>query len=281
MTVCVAVKVYDCIVFAADSASSLVGVDHAGKSSVLNVWQHGNKVFNLHKGLPIVAMTCGMGHMGPASISTLAKDLRKELTSGAGKLDLEAYTIEEAVNKAHAFWSDRYAAITPPPPTPHSFEFWIGGISSGERCGEIWQIVIADGLVHAPVLLAPSSQDDGVFWSGQPQAISRLIMGYDHHLSNALTGLGMTVPQRESFLSNLQAQSVTPLVHGAMPVQDAVNLADFLVDLTKRYFAFLPGADVVGGDTDIAAVTKHEGFRWIRRKHYYEPSLNPRETGHV
>jgi hypothetical protein len=66
-----------------------------------------------------------------------------------------------------------------------------------------------------------------------------------------------------------------------MPVQDAINLADFLVDVTKRYFAFLPGADIVGGETDIATVTKYEGFKWIRRKHYYPASLNPMETGHA
>lgn len=61
MTVCVSVKVHDCLIFAADSASSLIGRDDEGRPSVLNVWQHGNKVFNLFKGKPIVAMTCGMG----------------------------------------------------------------------------------------------------------------------------------------------------------------------------------------------------------------------------
>ena len=73
----------------------------------------------------------------------------------------------------------------------------------------------------------------------------------------------------------------TPLVHSSMPVQDAIDLADFLVDLTKRYFAFLPGANVVGGDTEIATVTKHEGFKWIKRKHYYSEQLNRRDTDHA
>ena len=66
-----------------------------------------------------------------------------------------------------------------------------------------------------------------------------------------------------------------------MPIQDAINLADFLVDVTKRYFAFHPGADIVGGSTDIATVTRHEGFKWIKRKHYYPADLNPRETDHA
>ena len=66
-----------------------------------------------------------------------------------------------------------------------------------------------------------------------------------------------------------------------MPVQDAIDLADFLVDMTTKYFAFLPGADIVAGDTDIATVTKHEGFKWIRRKHYYPAHLNRRTTDHA
>ncbi len=282
MTVCVAVKVYDCIVFAADSASSLVGQEPGGSAAVINVWQHGNKVFNLHKKLPIVAMTCGMGHMGPASISTLAKDLRRCLMKDeALKLDLENYTIAEVVEKAHGFWRDRYTAIDPAPQPPHSFEFWIGGIGSDGLRNEIWKIWIADNVVHDPILLAPQDQDDGVFWSGQPMAINRLLLGFDNNLTDMLHELGMNEDQKAEFISQLQARSATPLVHAAMPIQDAINLADFLVDLTKRYFAFLPGADIVGGSTDVATVTKHEGFRWIKRKHYYGSEFNPKETGHV
>lgn len=48
MTICVAVKVHDCLVFAADSAMSL----DVGDETV-NVYAHGNKVFNLVKGLPV------------------------------------------------------------------------------------------------------------------------------------------------------------------------------------------------------------------------------------
>ncbi|GGA45134.1 hypothetical protein GCM10011395_14150 [Sphingomonas psychrolutea] len=70
MTICVAVKVHDCLVFAADSALSVV---EGGET--VNVYAHGNKVFNLVKGLPVCAMFCGMGNIGHSSISSLAKEL--------------------------------------------------------------------------------------------------------------------------------------------------------------------------------------------------------------
>jgi hypothetical protein len=97
MTICVAVKVHDCLVFAADSALSLVD---GGETA--NVYSHGNKVFNLVKGLPVCAMFCGMGNIGRSSISSLAKDLRRELTcpSGEGGLNRDSYTIEEITRRA-------------------------------------------------------------------------------------------------------------------------------------------------------------------------------------
>lgn len=282
MTVCVGIKVHDGIVFAADSASTLVGTAPDGSTGVLNVWQHGNKVFNLRKGLPIVAMTCGMGHIGPASISSLTKDLRKLLTLDSDlRLQEDAYTIEEVTRKAHRFFGDKYTALDPPPPAPHSFEFWIGGVGSDGSRGEIWKLQIADGTVHDPVCFASEADDDLVVWSGQPGVINRLLVGFDENLAAVLGETGVDEAGQQDFLEALRARAATPLVHAAMPIQDAIALADFLVETTKRYFAFLPGADVVGGDTDIATVTKHERFKWIRRKHYYPPQLNPRETDHA
>jgi hypothetical protein len=59
-----------------------------------------------------------------------------------------------------------------------------------------------------------------------------------------------------------------------MPIQDAIDLARFLVYSTIMYSRFLPGPQVVGGPIEIAAITKHEGFKWISRKHYYNQDLN-------
>ena len=60
-----------------------------------------------------------------------------------------------------------------------------------------------------------------------------------------------------------------------MPIQDAVDLATFLVDFTKAVVRFSPGAPIVGGKTEVAAITKHESFKWVSRKHYYDATLNP------
>ncbi len=71
-----------------------------------------------------------------------------------------------------------------------------------------------------------------------------------------------------------------PLVEAPMPIQDAIDLAEFLVHTTVGFTRFKRGAPTVGGPIESAAITKHEGFKWVRRKHYFDRSLNP-EDGNV
>ena len=62
-----------------------------------------------------------------------------------------------------------------------------------------------------------------------------------------------------------------------MPIQDAIKFVETLVYVTIQMSKFVPGAQTVGGDIDIAVITKHEEFKWIKRKHYYNKKLNPND----
>lgn len=285
MTVCVAVAVNDCLVFAADSASSLVSTDlNTGASAIMNVYAHGDKVFNLHKKAPISAMTCGMGNIGSESIATIAKDLRRRLTGTDvdWALDLTNYTVEEVAHKARRLlFEERYAALTPAPPAPHSLEFWVGGYGSNVSAGhQVWKVRIINGTCPPPELDLDFG-GTGLLVGGQPGPVMRLVVGIDPTATQVLLNAGMQQDAAESVVACLRNELERQLVMPTMPVRDAIELADFLVDVSKQFFRFLPGADIVGGDTDIAVVTKYEGFKWIRRKHFYSTHLNPLETGHA
>ncbi len=275
MTICVAVKVHDCLVFAADSALSL---DSGGDT--LNVYGHGNKVFNLVKGLPVCAMFCGMGNIGKASISSIAKDLRRELSAEDGGIDREAYTIEEIAQRAKEMLFDRhYGELETPPANPHSLEFFVGGYGAGSDIAEVWKIVILNGDCAGPVLQMGGT-DAFVLWAGQPEALNRLILGYSQFMPSALLRAGVEPDKLAELIDSVRAETITPLAESPMPTGDAIALAYFLVDVTKNYVHFLRGADTVGGETDLATVTRHEGFRWISRKHFYPRELNL-ETDHA
>lgn len=281
MTVCVAVKVHDCIVFAADSASTLQTTFPDGRAQVLNVYNNADKVFNLHRQLPLVAMTCGMGHIGGRSISNLAKDLRFQLSRSGRPINPEDYTVESVVNRAHEFLGQCYQDAQGDPGGGAYLEFWVGGYGSNHPHGEIWKIVFDAGVVQAPTLVNAAEDGQGVFWGGQGQAISRLLLGIDPAFIDAIVDAGVPLEPATSMYVEARKRMETPVLHATMPTIDAIRLAEFLVDTTKGYFSFAFGSDIVGGATDIATVTKWEGFKWIKRKHFYPAELNRKDHDHV
>lgn len=161
-----------------------------------------------------------------------------------------------------------------------AFDYWIGGYGSGASLGEIWRIHINNGKCGEPICEA-DQESCTIKWGGQPDAINRLLLGYGEVLPQALVDAGLTEPQAQDLTVHIGRKSQAPLLREAMPVIDAIELAKFLVDMTKSFVRFSPGGNTVGGDSDVATVTKHEGFKWVSRKHYYGNKLNPLETDHV
>ncbi len=172
----------------------------------------------------------------------------------------------------------RFIAIDPVPANGASLEFWIGGYGADRIDAELWKIVIENGTCPAPQQQM-AVQDSFIVWSGQPEALNRLL-GYSSGVVDALVSGGLEADKIEPVETLIRSFTSTPLVSAPMPTGDAIALADFLVDVTKRYVHFRDGADTVGGDTDIATVTRYEGLKWIKRKHFYPRDLNM-ETDHV
>lgn len=278
MTVCVAICVHDGLIMAADSATSLV-LERGGQSEVVNVYRYGNKVFNLVRGRAVSAMTAGMGSIGSASIQELVKEFRSRMKREGDPYFLgEKFTIEEiALHAASFLFHEKFAQN--PVPSPHTLDFWVGGFSHQSNTPELWRVIIQNGQLIGPDRMC-GDMGHGIFVGGQPEPIFRLLNGFDNSLTDFMHDNGVPGPNIDAFVSGLSARSAVHLHHPAMPVQDAIELAEFLVDVTKRYFRFKPGADTVGGDTDLAVVTRFERFKWIKRKHFYPAELNPRETGH-
>jgi hypothetical protein len=286
VTIAVALKVHDGLVLAADSASTLMGRDPAGGSSgVLNVYNTANKIFNLKKGFPIGAVTWGSGSIGPASISTLAKDLRQRFsddTNADWKLDHDSYSVWDVADRVREFMYEEHylrefdeGSENGPP-----LSFLVGGYSSGERLAEAYHVEIEEGgSCPSPQLVSgPNDAEAQVFWEGQPEAIARLLAGHGTALPDVLSrDLGVPDEQVGPAVDTIERRLATPLVHAAMPIQDAIDLAEFLVKLTIGYSRFSPGAPTVGGPIEIAAITKHEHFKWVHRKHYFSDKLNPGE----
>ena len=74
------------------------------------------------------------------------------------------------------------------------------------------------------------------------------------------------------------ASPVTSVVT-SLTIEDLAAMAESLVNLTLFRQKVSLGIESVGGPIDVAVISKGDGFIWIRRKHYFEPELNPRFIG--
>jgi hypothetical protein len=65
-------------------------------------------------------------------------------------------------------------------------------------------------------------------------------------------------------------------VVSSLPKDELAAMAEALVNLTsfRRRVTNVP--ETVGGPIDVAVITKGDGFVWVKRKHYFDPTLNPR-----
>lgn len=293
MSIAVLIGVHDGLVIAADSASTLsISVAPGAIAGIANVYDNANKIFNLYKGRPIGCVTFGSGSIGNSSIGTLIKDLRAALMDKekAKKLQIEFdpddYTMKKVAEIVAKFLGDECQKQNPVVLPIMNIGFLLGGYSTGSSLGESWSVEIKAGKATPPTQLRQPDQA-GISWGGMSEALQRIVIGYSPNIFQVLAevslaeGKNVTPEQlfaqlNPLFISRLQA----PLVFAPMPIQDAIDLGRFLAHAAIMFSRFLPGAQMVGGPIEIAAVTKHEGFKWIERKHYYDQRIN-KEAIHV
>jgi hypothetical protein len=72
-------------------------------------------------------------------------------------------------------------------------------------------------------------------------------------------------------------KSVRPLLEAVrfLDKAEAASFAESLVSLTALKRRVSPDLETVGGSIDVVFISKHDGFAWIRRKHYFDPEFNP------
>lgn len=300
MTIAICLKVGDGVVFGTDSASSLIG----DNDRYFNVYNTAEKTFNLVKGLPIGMMTFGLGGLAGLSIGTLARELRQRLSGddplhADWAIDPRAYTMEEVAHRVREFFYDELyqAEFGPLPSTGPSpaadgsgdgqdaevegtpgekapefplLGFVVAGIPANDYYTQVWTVQVIGGICHGPECECDRTVSGVVRFWGQPEALYRLVYGWSPEAQQRLVAAGLSPETADQFLV-----SRTDLAHPGMPIQDAIELVKYLAEVTVGYVRFKQGAPTVAPPIDLAAITRHQGFKWVARKHYYSQELNP------
>jgi hypothetical protein len=270
MTVIVSVKINDGIIMAADSASTF------GNGQI---YLTADKMVNLVKGLPIGVMATGSGQIGAESLATLLKDLRHRLSrSGDAQWAQWAvhpteYTLEEVAGRVREFLFDKAQQQN----HDNFIKLRICGYSAGRPLPELWEVEINGRVNCPPPTRVQGEADVGPRWDGEYDAMNRIVLGWGANMVPALRAIfSVTEQEAIALLPKFTEQLVEPMVLAAMPVQDAIDLARFMVETTIGYVRFAVNRQpkVVGGPVEIAAITKHEGFKWVQRRHFFPEALN-------
>lgn len=79
----------------------------------------------------------------------------------------------------------------------------------------------------------------------------------------------------DKFINSKFTQEVKTMVR-SMPKQELATLAESLIEITSLKRKVTRERETVGGEVDVAVISKSEGLVWVRRKHYFPPELNAR-----
>lgn len=259
MTILVSIKINDGVVMATDSASSYA----SGM-----IYNNSRKIVNLRHGFPVGAMITGAGGIGNESIDTLLKDLRRRF-SGMDPawrdwtLDPERYTLQEIAERLRTFLFEEKAL---PAGADTSTKVRLCGYSAGRPLGEIWEVNLM-GAQCPPPFLIQGEQEFGLRWDGEYEVLDRLVFGLGSGFGTAAVRHGVPAEQIDALRERLVSDLYELLFIEAMPIQDAIGLARYLVETTVGFIKYsVSRPKTVGGPVEIAAITKHEGFQWVQRR---------------
>jgi hypothetical protein len=82
----------------------------------------------------------------------------------------------------------------------------------------------------------------------------------------------------DELLKEFKRSHIDPMkvVVGILPIAELAELAEMLVRMESLKERVTRNSEEVSGPIDVAVISKGDGFIWIKRKHYFDPNLNPR-----
>ena len=115
------------------------------------------------------------------------------------------------------------------------------------------------------------------------RAVLKAALNNDAQEAAAFAAMNATLVQMQgdaekkaaTYIENSAAKPIRDMI-SAMPKQEMAKLAESLIELTSLKRKVTRGQETVGGEVDVAIISKSEGFVWTKRKHYFPSELNPR-----
>lgn len=283
MTICVSVKVGEGLVLAADSAvtlEALIPMPGGGQANqIIQNFNFANKVAHF-KDYPIGVLNWGLATINARSLHSLIMEF--EYTH-PGLASNPGYDVNTIATQLFDFLKAKYDAAYPvvaapaiPVAAPNPavppvagrpvFGILVGGYSSNEFFAEMYKAEYPNEANLIPLRPVQNGQQNfGADWFGLKDALIRLIKGFDLAALDQLINRGVDAAIIQQWVND--AVSELPIVFDGMPLQDAIDFAEYAAQVVIGRYRFGVGAQLCGGDIDIAVITPSR-FDWAQRKRW-------------
>jgi hypothetical protein len=202
------------------------------------------------------------------------KDLGKRLANEQDSmyLDPSSYTMADVAGRVHQFLFSEKSMSSG---GTANILLRVCGYAARRPLPEVWRVQL-QGTISYQLLLVHPETNFGINWDGQYDALNRLVLGVPIDLERCAIEWGMQQNNAQSFAAAIRQPAQETLAIPTMPIQDAIDLARYLVKVAIGFtkFSLKTQPKIVGGTIEIAAITKHEGFRWVQRQQFYPSNLN-------
>lgn len=171
--------------------------------------------------------------------------------------------VEDAARELGTFFSQQWTHAGMAP-DGQPMIFLVGGFDDAAPYGRVFEVVVPS----APEPAEQHPSEFGIKWGGQPYLLERLIGGFAERAPRlAKDELQLSDEQVEALKTRWQELQL-PIPYQFLALQDAVDLATFLVSMTAEVMTWTAGGQPqgVGGQIDVATITRTGGFRAVQQK---------------
>ena len=261
MTIAINIAVPEGLVFAADSRQTYTNARNDVRVSSDNA----RKLFQL--GPRHAAVTYGWAFLCNRNIHSHVNDFKTTISPDLKTEDLAIALAKYLTVQYNAHIEKEYDA--PVDEKNYALALLVGGYDTGDKEGKVYEIYVPGEEAH---LVQTTDNRVGAAWRGHTLVIGRLLKGVDPRLRD-LEGYDADMSKA------LDASPLDYLIdYWSMTLQDAIDLATFLVHTTVQMQRFSDGVRMApgmsancGGAIDVAVIEPENGFTWIRYKALHAP----------
>jgi hypothetical protein len=251
-----------------DNATKLLSLD---RGSLLHLDRSG--------GADIGIVTYGAGTIGehePRTAHSYLPELEQHLrkrpkargTKGVGVAQPRAttrtrrLTVKQTAAEIGKFFNQQWRKAKMPEGADH-LVFLVAGYDEGDPYGRVFEVSVPNAV--APVEL--NAGGFGISWGGITFYAERLLSGIaPRAIEIATDQLSLTEEQADALVQRWKSELHLPIPYPLLPLQDCVDLATFLVKMTSDVMTWTIGIQGVGGEIDVATITRTNGFEPVQQK---------------